>query len=101
PVYVDKCAIRSVRRGAGFGGHVVEAGGGGIRRGRRCGWLGRGSSHVWARRGCRIGAPLARIELQAVFTQLMPCYPTMRLAVGVDKLTLRRDTLVGGLVELW
>jgi cytochrome P450 len=47
-----------------------------------------------------IGAPLARIELQAVFSQLAPRFPTMRLAVPLDELTLRQDTLTGGLIEL-
>lgn len=47
-----------------------------------------------------IGAPLARIELNAVFSQLASRFPTMRLAVGVDELTMRTDTLFGGLTEL-
>lgn len=47
-----------------------------------------------------IGAPLARIELQAVFSQLTPRFPTMRLAIPLDELTLRQDTLTGGLIEL-
>lgn len=47
-----------------------------------------------------LGAPLARIELQTVFTQLAVRFPTLRLAVDVNELTLRRDVLVGGLVEL-
>jgi pentalenolactone synthase len=47
-----------------------------------------------------IGAPLARIELQAVFAQLVPRFPSMRLAVGVEELTMRRDVLTGGLAEL-
>jgi pentalenolactone synthase len=47
-----------------------------------------------------IGAPLARLELQAVFAQLVSRFPAMRLAVDVDELTMRRDVLVGGLAEL-
>lgn len=47
-----------------------------------------------------LGAPLARVELQAVFTQLTARFPGMSLAVDPAELTLRRDTLTGGLVEL-
>ncbi|WP_375486972.1 cytochrome P450 [uncultured Mycobacterium sp.] len=47
-----------------------------------------------------IGAPLARVELHAVFYQLASRFPTLRLAVGVEKLTQRTDTLFGGLTEL-
>jgi pentalenolactone synthase len=47
-----------------------------------------------------IGAPLARIELYAVLSQLASRFPTMRLAVGVEELTLRTDMLFGGLTEL-
>lgn len=47
-----------------------------------------------------IGAPLARIELQAVFGQLVPRLPTMRLAVPVTELRLRTGQLTGGLVDL-
>jgi cytochrome P450 len=47
-----------------------------------------------------IGAPLARIELHAVLSQLASRFPTMRLAVGVEELTLRTDMLFSGLVEL-
>lgn len=46
-----------------------------------------------------IGAPLARIELQAVFSRLVPRFPTLRLAVPVQELR-ERDALAGGLVEL-
>jgi pentalenolactone synthase len=46
------------------------------------------------------GAPLARIELEAVFSQLIARFPTMRLAVPVEEIKAHRDTLVGGLVEL-
>ncbi|HZQ32135.1 MAG TPA: cytochrome P450 [Mycobacterium sp.] len=47
-----------------------------------------------------IGAPLARIELKTVFAQLIPRFPTMRLAVDPASITLRSDVLAGGLVEL-
>jgi pentalenolactone synthase len=47
-----------------------------------------------------IGAPLARIELQTVFSQLIPRFPSMRPAVPVDELQVKRDVLTGGLVEL-
>lgn len=47
-----------------------------------------------------IGAPLARIELQAVFSQLVARFPSLRLAVGVEQLMLRSDVLAGGLTEL-
>lgn len=47
-----------------------------------------------------IGAPLARIELQAVFAQVIPRFPTMRLAVPTERLRLRSDQLTGGLAEL-
>jgi cytochrome P450 len=47
-----------------------------------------------------IGAPLARIELHTVISQLASRFPTMRLGVGVEELTLRPDVLTGGLTEL-
>jgi pentalenolactone synthase len=47
-----------------------------------------------------LGAPLARIELQAVFTQLPHRFPDMRLAVDPTELKQREDTLTGGLLEL-
>ena len=47
-----------------------------------------------------MGAPLARIELIAVFSQLASRFPAMRLAVDVEELKLRTDVLFGGLVEL-
>ena len=62
----------------------------------------RAAGHLTFGHGARycIGAPLARIELQAVFSQLASRFPTMRLAVGVEQLRLRTDMLFGGLVEL-
>jgi cytochrome P450 len=47
-----------------------------------------------------LGAPLARIELQVVFSQLVSRLPTLRLAVDVEELAMRRDTLAGGLTGL-
>ncbi|MFL6120332.1 cytochrome P450 [Actinophytocola sp.] len=47
-----------------------------------------------------LGAPLARIELGAVFTQLPRRFPGLRLAVDPAEVRLREDTLTGGLVEL-
>ena len=47
-----------------------------------------------------IGAGLARIELQAVFTQLIARFPTMRLAVPVSELQFNTDVVTGGLVQL-
>jgi cytochrome P450 len=47
-----------------------------------------------------IGAPLARIELKAVFAQLIPRFPSMHLTVDPATLHTRRDVLAGGLVEL-
>jgi cytochrome P450 len=47
-----------------------------------------------------LGAPLARIELQAVFSQLPTRLPTMRLAVPVEQLRVRSGTLTGGLTKL-
>ncbi len=47
-----------------------------------------------------IGAPLARIELQAVFSGLVPRFPAMRLAEPAGQLTVNRDTLAGGLTRL-
>lgn len=47
-----------------------------------------------------IGAPLARIELKTVFTQLISRFPSMRLAVDPAMLAVRSDVLTGGLVRL-
>jgi cytochrome P450 len=47
-----------------------------------------------------IGAPLARIELNAVVFQLASRFPTMQLAVDVEELRLRTGLLFGGLAEL-
>jgi cytochrome P450 len=47
-----------------------------------------------------LGAPLARIELQAVFSQLLARFPKMRLAVPAEQLRTRSGTLTGGLTRL-
>lgn len=47
-----------------------------------------------------IGAPLARIELKTVFSQLIPRFPSMQLTVDPAKLNRRHDVLAGGLGEL-
>jgi pentalenolactone synthase len=47
-----------------------------------------------------IGAALARVELQAVFTALPARFPDLRLAVPLDRLQLRADLLTGGLRAL-
>jgi cytochrome P450 len=58
--------------------------------------------HVTFGHGARycIGAPLARIELEAVFSQLIPRFPSMRLASPAEELTVNTGTLTGGLLEL-
>jgi pentalenolactone synthase len=47
-----------------------------------------------------VGATLARMQLRAVLTQLVARFPTLRLAVGVEELGLRHNTLIGGLIQL-
>ncbi len=47
-----------------------------------------------------VGATLARMQLQVVLTQLVARFPTLRLAVGVEDLRLRHNTLIGGLIQL-
>ncbi|MCX4903462.1 cytochrome P450 [Streptomyces sp. NBC_00878] len=47
-----------------------------------------------------VGATLARMQLQVVLAQLVARFPTMRLAVGVEELRLRHNTLIGGLIQL-
>ena len=61
-----------------------------------------GPPHLTFGHGARycLGAPLARIELQAVFSQLPARFPKMRLTVPARQLRLRRDTVTGGLAEL-
>ncbi|MFD1051632.1 cytochrome P450, partial [Kibdelosporangium lantanae] len=47
-----------------------------------------------------IGQQLARVELQEVFTRLYARIPTMRLAVDMDELTYKNNTLVYGVQKL-
>ena len=62
----------------------------------------RAASHLTFGHGARycIGAPLARIELQVALAQLVRRFPTMRLAVPAEELTVRSEVLTGGLVSL-
>jgi len=46
-----------------------------------------------------LGAPLARVELQAVFGTLLGRFPTIGLAVPVEELR-PRPGLTGGIAEL-
>ena len=58
--------------------------------------------HLTFGQGARycIGAALARIELQTVFTQLIKRFPAMRLAVPVAELQFNADVVTGGLAQL-
>ncbi|MEQ4721022.1 cytochrome P450 [Nonomuraea sp. B19D2] len=47
-----------------------------------------------------IGAPLARIELQTVFSQLAARFPTLKLGCAVAELTFNPNVLTGGLTSL-
>jgi len=47
-----------------------------------------------------LGAPLARMELQTVFSSLFRRFPTLRLAGPAEELCPRTGTLTGGVVEL-
>lgn len=47
-----------------------------------------------------IGAPLARLELQAVFERLLRRFPTMRLATPIGQLRTCDNMLIRGLTEL-
>ncbi|OPC77377.1 cytochrome [Embleya scabrispora] len=60
------------------------------------------SAHVTFGHGLRycLGAPLARIELHAVFTRLAARLPTLRLAVEPDAVRMRPDAVTGGPAEL-
>ncbi|MUL42002.1 cytochrome P450 [Streptomonospora sp. PA3] len=62
----------------------------------------RAAAHLAFGHGARhcIGAPLARIELHAVFTRLPARFPDMRLAAEVGELDWNRRTVTGGLTEL-
>src|SRR5437660_2681676 len=60
------------------------------------------NQHVAFGHGLRfcIGAGLARVELQTVFSALFQRVPTLRLAVELEELRLRDDTPLGGLTRL-
>lgn len=47
-----------------------------------------------------LGAPLARLELEAVFSRIFQKFPGLRLAVPVDQLQVRREVLTGGIKAL-
>ncbi|NYH51462.1 pentalenolactone synthase [Nocardiopsis arvandica] len=61
-----------------------------------------GPSHLGFGHGARycVGAPLARIELGAVLSQLTSRLPTLRLAAGMDGLRVREQVITGGLRDL-
>ncbi|MEV0135695.1 cytochrome P450 [Dactylosporangium sp. NPDC050688] len=46
------------------------------------------------------GAPLARLEMQALFAQLLHRFPDLRLATGLADLRAHDDQITGGLIEL-
>jgi pentalenolactone synthase len=46
------------------------------------------------------GAGLARLEMKALFAQLLPRFPSLRLAADLDELRSHDDLVTGGLVEL-
>lgn len=62
----------------------------------------RAAGHLTFGHGARycIGAPLARIELAAVFSRLLPRFPRMRLDREVERLTVDAATLTRRLVEI-
>jgi cytochrome P450 len=47
-----------------------------------------------------LGAPLARIELQALFEMLPARFPTLRSAVPVEEMRTKTNLIFGGLTEL-
>lgn len=47
-----------------------------------------------------LGAPLARMELNSVFSQMIPRFPDMQLAVDVASLSINTEALGSGLVAL-
>jgi pentalenolactone synthase len=47
-----------------------------------------------------LGAPLARVELQAVLPQLLRRFPTMHLSVPTEQLCWRSDQLTGGFAKI-
>ena len=62
----------------------------------------RGAPHLSFGYGGRycVGAPLARLELNAVFSQLIPRFPGMELTAPADSLRINSEALGAGLVEL-
>ncbi|PRX97927.1 cytochrome P450 [Allonocardiopsis opalescens] len=62
----------------------------------------RGPAHLSFGHGARycIGAPLARLELQAVFSRLPARFPAMKPVGELEQTRVRADTLTGGLAEL-
>ncbi len=56
-------------------------------------------SFGYGRRYC-LGAPLARLELKSVFSQLIPRFPDMRLTVDASELSTNVDELGSGLGAL-
>lgn len=60
------------------------------------------AAHLSFGHGARycVGAPLARIELQVVFSQLTARFPTLTLGCPVAELTFDTRTLTGGLTAL-
>jgi cytochrome P450 len=60
------------------------------------------AAHLTFGHGARycVGAPLARIELQTVFSQLIARFPALRLAMPIEELRFHTATLTGGLAEL-
>jgi pentalenolactone synthase len=61
-----------------------------------------GSPHVAFGHGSHycLGAPLVRLQLQLVFSQMLARFPQMRLAIPFEELQLRTDTLAAGLAAL-
>jgi cytochrome P450 len=61
-----------------------------------------GPAHLSFGFGARycLGAPLARMELQSVFSQLLARFPAIRLAVPLEQLRMRSGLVGGGLTEL-
>ncbi|MCU1660634.1 MAG: putative cytochrome, partial [Pseudonocardia sp.] len=47
-----------------------------------------------------LGQPLARVELQVVYSTLYRRIPNLRLAVNVDQVPFKHDALVYGVYEL-
>jgi pentalenolactone synthase len=62
----------------------------------------RGTPHLSFGYGGRycLGAPLARMELNAVISQVIPRLPDLRLTVDVEALGINSEALGSGLVAL-